>query len=201
MRDLVFEKKDYKGADELCRFMQGPYTQAYEPLGDLLIDLDHGPEVTGYRRELKLDEAVATVSSEVSGVMYRREVYASAPAQVVMVKLSCSKAGGLNGKVSLRSALRSNVGAWGTGSGVVHQCALGRERARPGPRLCGQADDHAVAAAAVSDWRMRTVAGVVGGFEENQPGQRHMAQLYPFIRAERSRREIGLSYGRQQRSL
>ena len=113
VRELVLKKKDYKGADEECRFMQGPYNQAYEPVGDLLIDFEHGSESTGYRRELNLDEAVASVSYEVDGTSYRREVFSSFPAQVVVVRLTCSKPGGLNGKVSLTSALRSKVGAGG----------------------------------------------------------------------------------------
>jgi alpha-L-fucosidase 2 len=109
VRELVLKKKDYKSADGECRFMQGPYNQAYEPLGDLLMDFEHGSEVKRYRRELNLDEAVASVSYEVDGASYRREVFASAPAQVVVVRLTCSKPGGLNGSVSLRSALRSKL--------------------------------------------------------------------------------------------
>ncbi|MEO8735785.1 MAG: glycoside hydrolase family 95 protein [Edaphobacter sp.] len=111
VRDFVLKNKDYKAADEECRFMQGPYSQAYQPLGDLLIDFEHGPKVTGYRRELNLDEAVTSVSYQVDGVGYGREVFVSAPAQVVVARLTCSKPGGLNGRVSLTSALRSKLGA------------------------------------------------------------------------------------------
>ncbi len=109
VRQLVLEKKDYRSADEQCRFMQGPYNQAYEPVGDLLIDFEHGADVTGYRRQLNLDEAIASVSYEVDGATYRREVFASAPAQVIVVRLTCSKPGGLNGSVALASALQSKM--------------------------------------------------------------------------------------------
>jgi alpha-L-fucosidase 2 len=98
VREFVLKNKDYKAADEECRFMQGPYSQAYQPLGDLLIDFEHGPKVTGYRRKLNLDEAVTSVSNQVDGVGYGREVFVSAPAQVVVAILTCSKPGGLNGR-------------------------------------------------------------------------------------------------------
>ena len=46
MRKLVLEQQDYTGADQEIRRMQGPYNEAFEPVGDLLIDLDHAEEVT-----------------------------------------------------------------------------------------------------------------------------------------------------------
>jgi alpha-L-fucosidase 2 len=107
IRKLVLEDKDYHAADRETQKMQGPYNQAYEPLGDLLIALDHSPQVTGYRRELDLDTAVATVSYEVDGVRYTREAFVSAPAQLVVVRLSASKPGSLQGKISLTSQLHA----------------------------------------------------------------------------------------------
>ena len=62
VRRLVLERKDYTAADQEIRKMQGPYNQAYEPLGDLEIKLMHGEEVTAYKRLLNLNTAMATVS-------------------------------------------------------------------------------------------------------------------------------------------
>jgi len=113
VRRLLLEQKDYQGADTECRFLQGPYNQAYEPVGDLLIDFAHSGEVSGYRRELNLDTAIATVTYQADGATFTREVFASEPAQVVATRLTCSKAGGLNCKVRLSSQLRSKVEAAG----------------------------------------------------------------------------------------
>jgi alpha-L-fucosidase 2 len=88
VRRLLLEQKDYQGADAECRYMQGPYNQAYEPAGDLLIDFAHSGELSGYRRELNLDTAIATVTYQVDGATYTREVFASEPAQVVVTRLS-----------------------------------------------------------------------------------------------------------------
>ena len=113
VRQLVLQQKDYKAADLECRYMQGPYNQAYQPLGDLLIDFEHKGTPSGYRRELNLDTAVAKVTYQADGATFTREVFASVPAQVVVVRVSCSTPGGLSCKVKLQSQLRSQVKAAG----------------------------------------------------------------------------------------
>jgi alpha-L-fucosidase 2 len=113
VRKLLLEEKDYHAADAECRFMQGPYNQAFEPVGDLLIDFVHTGGPTQYRRELNLDTAIAKVTYQADGASFTREVFASQPAQVVVTRLTCSQAGGLNCKVRLSSQLRSRIEATG----------------------------------------------------------------------------------------
>jgi alpha-L-fucosidase 2 len=119
VRKLVLEDKDYHGADTLCHKMMGPWNQAYEPLGDLNLEFDHAAEVTGYRRELDLDAAVARVSYEVGGVRYTREVFASAPDDVVVVRLSASKPGAIGCRVGLSSLLRAKAVSSVVGNGAT----------------------------------------------------------------------------------
>ena len=111
VRKLLLEEKNYHAADAECRYLQGPYNQAFEPVGDLLIDFAHTSASTAYRRELNLDTAIAKVTYQADGASFTREVFASEPAQVVVARLTCSKAGGLNCKVRLRSQLRSMIEA------------------------------------------------------------------------------------------
>jgi alpha-L-fucosidase 2 len=111
VRELVIEKRDYQAADQQCRHMQGPFNQAYEPVGDLLITLDHAGSISNYRRELDLDHALATVSYAADGVTYTREAFVSAPAQVVVVRLTASKPGAISGTVTLKSLLRAQTEA------------------------------------------------------------------------------------------
>lgn len=113
VRKLVLEGKNYEAADRECRGMQGPYNQAYQPFGDLMIDFEHSAAISEYKRELNLDTAVTKVTYESEGATYTREVFASSPAQVIAVKLSSSKPGGLNCKVRLASKLKSKVEATG----------------------------------------------------------------------------------------
>jgi alpha-L-fucosidase 2 len=109
VRTLVLEKQDYHGADQECRKMQGPFNQAYEPLGDLLIDFEHGDSSAGYRRSLDLDSAVSTVSYTSGATRFTRQTFVSAPGQVMVVRLSASKRAAINCSVRLKSLLRSSV--------------------------------------------------------------------------------------------
>ncbi len=110
IRKLVLEQQDYHAADAECRKMQGPFNQAFEPLADLALSFQHD-SVTGYRRELDLDSAIASVSYQAGGVHYLREVFSSAPDQVIVVRLSSSRPGAVNCEVRLTSQLRSQAKA------------------------------------------------------------------------------------------
>ena len=107
VRKLVLEQKDYTAADQEMHKMQGPFNEAYEPLGDLLIDLHHSANITNYRRELDLDTGRSTISYASDGTRYTREVFVSHPAQLVVVKLTATGASSLNAVVRLKSALQS----------------------------------------------------------------------------------------------
>jgi alpha-L-fucosidase 2 len=113
VRKLVLEQKDYQAADRECQKMQGPFNAAYEPLGDLWIDQGQIDNATAYRRELDLDDAIARVSYSVEGVTYRREIFASAPDQVIVVHLTADKRGSLNCTLRLKTQLRGETRAQG----------------------------------------------------------------------------------------
>lgn len=108
VRKLVLEDKNYHGADEECHKMQGPFNQNYEPLGDLLLDFDHVGDVTGYRRELDLDSAIATTIYQVNGCRYTREIFASHPSQLIIMRLKSSEKGRLNFGLRWKSQLQAS---------------------------------------------------------------------------------------------
>jgi len=113
VRKLVLQDRDYQGADKECLKMQGPWNENYEPVGDLLLDLEHGATATAYRRTLDLDSALATVSYRVGDVAYRREVFASYPDDAIVMRLTASKPGALKGTLRFASLLRTKVSADG----------------------------------------------------------------------------------------
>ncbi|QDX28018.1 glycoside hydrolase family 95 protein [Sphingomonas suaedae] len=83
----------YAEAEALAdsRLIGTPRTQmAYQALGDLLLDLPGAAQgaVTDYRRELDLDSAIASVEFTLGGVRHRREAFASAPDDVIAVRLT-----------------------------------------------------------------------------------------------------------------
>jgi alpha-L-fucosidase 2 len=66
----------------------------YQVLGDLHLSFSSGGTnlpVTNYRRELNLDDAVASVHFNRGGVNYHREMFSSAPDQVMVLHLGADK--------------------------------------------------------------------------------------------------------------
>jgi alpha-L-fucosidase 2 len=75
---------------------------AYQAFGDVFVDLaGHDRPVAGYTRELRLDEAVQRVRYTIGGVEFRREAFASHPAQVIVMRFSADRPGQYSGTVSL----------------------------------------------------------------------------------------------------
>ena len=115
IRRLLFAGDVPRAHDLFGRTMMGvPYEQMkYQPLGDLLIAFPGHESAGNYRRELDLDSAVARVSYVVNGVTFTREVFASAPDQVIVVRLAADRAGALNFSAQLhgvRNPAHSNYG-------------------------------------------------------------------------------------------
>ena len=80
------------------------------PFGDLLIETGGG-DVSGYRRELALAEAVARVGFVCGGTRFSREYFASNPAQALVVRYTADKAHALSATVSMRMLRHSEVTA------------------------------------------------------------------------------------------
>ena len=67
--------------------------ESFQTLGDLRLQFDREGTPEEYRRELDLDTALVRVSYRVEGVRYLREVFASAPDQVLVVRVSADAPG------------------------------------------------------------------------------------------------------------
>ncbi len=108
IRRLVFTGH-YKEAQDLCaRTMMGnPLGELpYQPLGDIRAEfLGQGP-VSGYRRELDLDRALARVSYDANGVHYTREYFVSYPDQAIVMRFTASKPGAISCILSFDSPER-----------------------------------------------------------------------------------------------
>lgn len=89
VRKLIAEGR-YKEATDLAsaKMMARPLSQmAYGTLGDLLLTFDGQPVPDQYERDLDLETAIAGVSYQTPDGKIRREIFASAPDQVVVVRL------------------------------------------------------------------------------------------------------------------
>jgi alpha-L-fucosidase 2 len=105
VRDALFSDSIGK-AVKLLHKMQGPNTNMYQPLGDIIIRQPVSGEVTDYYRDLDLSNATATTRFTAEGVTYSREVFSSAPDQVMMIRLKASRPGALQFTVDVQNALQ-----------------------------------------------------------------------------------------------
>jgi alpha-L-fucosidase 2 len=99
-------KGDYQLAKQLTIKMQGLYSESYLPLGDLHIKQNFSTGMpTAYYRDLDIKNAIATTRYTVNGVHYKREVFASAPDQVIAMRITASKAHQINLNIATASQL------------------------------------------------------------------------------------------------
>jgi alpha-L-fucosidase 2 len=110
VRQLVNDGKYAEAAALISRkVMAKPLGQMpYQTVGDLLLSF---PETTGenYRRELNLDPAIATVSYSTDGVRYTREVFSSAPDNVIVVRLKADKPGKISFSAGMKTPMKATV--------------------------------------------------------------------------------------------
>jgi len=111
IRKAVLEQMDYHLADQLCRKMQGLFAEAYQPLGNLHVDCEHSGDITNYRRELSLRNAIASVRYTAAGVEFERTAFCSAPDQVIVLRIAANRPGALNATVWLDGPLVKSVQA------------------------------------------------------------------------------------------
>ncbi|MDE6135805.1 MAG: glycoside hydrolase family 95 protein [Muribaculaceae bacterium] len=86
----ALHKGDYRAADSLYTFVQGSYSQSYQPLGTLYIRYRNraGASIGSYRRSLDLPTATATTAYTVDGHPFKCEYFASAPDSAIVIRLS-----------------------------------------------------------------------------------------------------------------
>ena len=131
VRKAVLEEKNYHRADKLCQKMQGLFAEAYQPLGNLHLELKHAGEVTEYRRELDLATAVVRSQYKVNDVRFERSAFASAPDQAIVVRIEAGEPGGLNMAVRMDGPLTKSIANLGgerlmmTGKAPKHVAGAG----------------------------------------------------------------------------
>jgi alpha-L-fucosidase 2 len=83
-------------------------TGSYQAFGDVFVELGH-KGATKYRRELDIARAVHTVTYEAGGVNYRRECFASHPANVLVFHFTADKPESHSGAVVLTDAHKGAI--------------------------------------------------------------------------------------------
>jgi alpha-L-fucosidase 2 len=91
----------------------------YETVGDLLLSFPAPGTVENYRRDLNLDTAVARVSYTAGGVTFTREIFASAPDQVIVMRLTADKPGQIFFTTKMQTPQQAVINTEGTNTLVM----------------------------------------------------------------------------------
>lgn len=99
VRRLLFEGR-YSEAEKLAQSgILGSFRRdnasSYQTLGDLTLDFGGNRNISGYRRELDIEEAVARVSYRAGSTEFLREIFSSSPSQAMVLRLTSSRPGSI----------------------------------------------------------------------------------------------------------
>jgi alpha-L-fucosidase 2 len=142
-RDALFREEDYHKAYEYAKKMQGYYSESYLPLGDLIIHQSFsGSEMasgsassssassfgsvissadslkftpSSYYRDLNIRDALSTTQFTIDGTTFTREIFSSAPDQVIVIRLRSDRPAQLNFTIGARSQLTNQISVTGPG--------------------------------------------------------------------------------------
>lgn len=90
--------------------------RSYQSLGDIQIDLLPAsagrPDITDYLRSLDLETGVHTTRFTMNGIRYTRELFVSAPDDVMVLRLSADQPNAIQGRLSLSREQDASVVAY-----------------------------------------------------------------------------------------
>ena len=104
IQKLVFEEKYLTAHNLFGRNLMGypVEQQKYQALANLHLFFKNQDSVINYKRWLDLENGISGVSYSSNGITYQREVFASAPDQVIVVRITADKPGSISFAANLR---------------------------------------------------------------------------------------------------
>jgi alpha-L-fucosidase 2 len=113
---LVFAERYLEAHNLFGRNLMGypVEQQKYQSLANLHLFFDHDKQVENYERSLDLEDGTTHVSYTANGIHYQREVFASAPDQAIVIRLTADKPNSLNFRANLRGVRNQTHSNYGT---------------------------------------------------------------------------------------
>ena len=104
IQKLVFEEKYLAAHNLFGRNLMGypVEQQKYQSLANLHLFFKNQDSISNYKRWLNLENGISGVSYSANGITYQREVFASAPDQVIVLRLTASKPNSISFTANLR---------------------------------------------------------------------------------------------------
>jgi alpha-L-fucosidase 2 len=100
---MLREERYVEAGDFLRKNWLGRLHQNYQPLGDWHLMNNMQGEISGYSRELDISNAILRIAYKQNGTEYTREIFASYPDDVIVVRLRCDRKDGLDVTTSFSS--------------------------------------------------------------------------------------------------
>lgn len=95
VRKLIFEGKfaeaETAAQQKIMGNKRNDENHSYQTLGDLILDFGQYRGKGDYRRELDIETAIARVTYEANWTRHTREIFSSAPDQVLVIRLSAER--------------------------------------------------------------------------------------------------------------
>lgn len=112
----VFDGKFMEAHNLFGREMMGypVEQQKYQSLGNLILFFKGEEKATNYKRWLDLSTATSATVYTVNGITYKREVFASAPAHTIVIRITADKPGSINFKANLRGVRNQEMSNYTT---------------------------------------------------------------------------------------
>jgi alpha-L-fucosidase 2 len=104
VRRLLFTGQNLEAEKLAAAHLMGKPSgvKPYQSLGELWMETPGLPSASKYLRVLDLDTAVASVSYVSDGTLFQREVFASAPSGVLVVRFTANKPGSITVRLTLK---------------------------------------------------------------------------------------------------
>ena len=109
----------------------------YQTLGDLWLRFTGQNSPSDYRRELDLDQAIARVTYRDGDARFTREVFSSAPDQVLVLRLTCDKPNRISFSTTLTREQDATTKVEGSDRVVMDGEAIARDSRHAGERKVG----------------------------------------------------------------
>lgn len=116
IQQLVFDEKYLDAHNLFGRHLMGypVEQQKYQSLANLHLFFKNQDSITSYRRWLDLETGVTGVSFKANDITYTREIFASAPDQVIVIRITADRPNSIYCKVNLRGVRNQAHSNYGT---------------------------------------------------------------------------------------
>jgi alpha-L-fucosidase 2 len=113
IRELIFEGKIQEAYELGNKSLLGtpPRFRSYQTLGDIYLTSDSVASFTDYKRELHLNPGISRTVFTIDGITFTREVFASAPDNILVIHITADKPGAINTTITLQRQKDADVKA------------------------------------------------------------------------------------------